>query len=657
MTATTRIRPPHLGPALQLSPAQQQAVHHTGAPLLIVASAGAGKTGTITHRVARIVQDGVDPENILVITFTNRAADEFRGRLGRLLGERAKRLQMGTLHATGAKILRRFADRLGYARNFSIADPGDVQRILKQIMKEQGVGGDVITPAELQRKISRWKEQLLYPRDAERLLGPSPASQEKTSVHLFRLYEQKMLQLGTMDFADLIRNAVALVEGHADIPQLLGVEHLLVDEFQDTDPSQVRMLKGICCDHGNFTAVGDIDQCIYSFRGADPTVMLNFGHHFPGARTISLGQNYRSKSPIVQAAAQLIKNNRDRIDHRIWTENGPGSPIIVAEAPTPYAEADAVVGDLRALHARTQLPYEQMAILYRTNFQSQVLENALVQAGIPYQILGNRFFDRPEVRDTVRYLQWLNQPENTFLLDQLIELPPRGISTLTWGKLHEQAIAEERGVLEAALEPQIKGLRKTAKTGLEAFVLQLKTLQSLMGELSLADLIQKIWELTGLRQWHETTSTASQRVQGASPAANLDELVNLLRNRFDGTTETQLLPFLEYASLMNGEHQENKRGVHLLTMHAAKGAEFKAVALVGCEEGLSPHHMMREAKDPRVALEEERRLFYVGMTRAQDYLYLWYCRERFAPGGGTTRVSPSRFLGELPRELLAPRGR
>jgi len=634
-----------------LNEAQREAVVHPEGPLLILAGAGSGKTRVLTHRLAYLVHQGVPPDRILAITFTNRAAREMAERVERLLGERLGGLPwLSTFHAACARILRANAERVGLTANFSIYDQQDSRRLIKNLLEEEGYDPKRISESRIQQEISAAKNRLL---DAAAYRSQGVEGElEEAAAAVFARYEQALLEANAVDFDDLLLHVVRLLEGAEEVRDhyMRRFLHVLVDEYQDTNPVQYRLLRLLVKDRPgsrNLAVVGDDAQSIYRFRGADVRNILEFQRDFPEAKVVKLEQNYRSTQLILEAANGVIASNRRSLEKRLWSELGEGEPVYVSGLPDDLAEAYFVVEELeRYLGEGGRL--SQAAVFYRTHSLSRVFEELFNRTGIPYRLVGAlRFFERAEVKDVLSYLRLLVNPWDHVAFARALGAPRRGVGEATLARL--QAIARERSqpAVELAGEPEVVGgfAGKPAR-GLREFASLYGHLAGLRaGGATVAELIETVVSASGLGEALE-----AEGVEGAERLENLGQLVAMARER-----ERELggpLPleeFLQQTALSEGEEEPGAEGaVTLTTLHNAKGSEFPLVFIVGCEEGLIPHINSQGEED----LEEERRLFYVGLTRAMRRLYLTYAYSRYRFGRRRYDQLPSRFLGELPREVV-----
>lgn len=632
----------------QLNPQQREAVLHRGGPALVLAGAGSGKTRVLAYRLAYLVRVlGVSPDRILAVTFTNKAAEEMRQRVAGLVGERVARMVwMGTFHRTCARILRAHGDRIGLPKHFTVYDEDDQRQVMREALRNLGVDERRYPPAAVLGVVSAAKNDGVD-LAAYELRATSPF--ERTVASCWREYQRLMTQRSALDFDDLLLETLRLLEDVPEIRELYQerFQHVLVDEYQDTNPVQFRILARITERRRNLFVVGDVDQAIYGWRGADIRNILEFERDFPEARVLPLEQNYRSTQKILKAAEHLIQQNPRRYPKRLWTENPPGEPVGVYAAADEHDEARFVVERLRRLQEEG-FRLRDCAVLYRINAMSRQFEEAFLRAGIPYQVVGAlRFYERKEVKDLLSYLRVLVNPDDELSLLRALATPRRGVGETTLQRV--RAFAAERGwSLWGAFRraEEIPGLPTAARRGARAFVELVEDLRARAQTARAAELVEEVLERSGYRAnlEEEGTEEAQARLE------NVRELVTVAQEYEASTGDSSLASFLEHLSLVTDVDTYDERAdrVALMTLHAAKGLEFRAVFLCGLEEGIFPH--IRSLDDPR-QLEEERRLAYVGITRARERLYLSYSKLRSLFGRTTANV-PSRFLDELPEEVL-----
>jgi DNA helicase II / ATP-dependent DNA helicase PcrA len=626
-----------------LNPVQQEAVLTTEGPLLVIAGAGSGKTRVLTYRVAHLISAcGVKPNEILAITFTNKAAEEMRTRLEGLLGNVARAIWILTFHAACGRILRREAPRLGYRSNFTIYDQADQVRLVKQCLEDLERDPKRFVPRGIHAQISNAKNHLIGP---DEYLSRVSSFYDQTVAEVYALYQKRMFASNAVDFDDLLMLTVQVLER---FPEALkrwqkAFRYVLVDEYQDTNHAQYRLLQLLAGKHRNLMVVGDPDQSIYAFRGADIRNILDFETDFSDARSIALEQNYRSTNTILSAANAIIANNRERKPKNLWSELGEGRPVHVIETEDEHAEARFVAAEIAAL-VEEGYSADEVAVFYRTNAQSRVLEDVLVRQGIAYQVIGGpRFYERAEIKDLIAYLQVLDNPFDAVSLTRIANKPRRGIGDTTVSKLQAYADAHGISLFEALAYPEEAGIGAAPLKAVSALRTLLVSLQSQAQELKVPELIEAVLDRTG----YLDALQAERTIEAQGRIENVQELVGVGQEYLQQAQEPSLSGFLQEISLYSD--QDAIRGeqslVTLMTLHNAKGLEFRAVFMIGMEEGIFPH--VRSIEEQGV--EEERRLCYVGMTRAQERLVLTLATSRSLWGSRTFNLS-SRFLDELPQE-------
>ncbi len=635
-----------------LNPAQREAVLHTEGPVLVVAGAGSGKTRVLTRRIAHLLGAvGVKPPEILAITFTNKAAGEMRERVGDLVGPPARAAWVMTFHSACGRILRREAQRLGYRSNFTIYDQADQIRLVKRCLEELERDPKRFTPRGIHSQISNAKNTLVGPDDyTERVAS----FYDQTVAEVYDLYQKRLFASNAVDFDDMLFLTVDVLERfpEARTKWQEAFRYVLVDEYQDTNHAQYRLLQLLAEQHRNVFAVGDPDQSIYGFRGADIRNVLEFEHDFPGSYSIALEQNYRSTQHILDAANGVIRQNRERKEKNLWSELGDGDPVRVIEVEDEHAEARYVAAEI-ALLVEEGFSGSEVAVFYRTNAQSRVLEDVLVRQGIAYQVIGGpRFYERAEVKDLVAYLQVLDNPYDGVSLLRAANRPRRGIGDTTLARLQTWADQREISLWEATAEAANAGVGAAPQKALKSFRAAIESLMSAADELEVPELIEEVLQRSGYLESLE----AERTIEAEGRIENLQELVSVAREWREQAQDTTLSAFLQEISLYSD--QDAIRGdaslVTLMTLHNAKGLEFRAVYLIGMEEGIFPHSRSIEEQ----GIEEERRLCYVGMTRAEERLTLLHASSRMLRGMRDHNL-PSRFLDELPdahieRERLRP---
>ena len=635
-----------------LNPAQDEAVRTTEGPLLVVAGAGSGKTRVLTRRIAHLLAtQGVKPPEILAITFTNKAAAEMRERVEDLVGRPARAAWVMTFHAACGRILRREAQRLGYRSNFTIYDQADQVRLVKQCLEQLDRDPKRFTPRGIHSQISNAKNQLVGPAEyASRVAS----FYDQTVADVYTLYQQRLFASNAVDFDDMLYLTVDVLERFPEARERWqkAFRYILVDEYQDTNHAQYRLLQLLADPHRNVFAVGDPDQAIYGFRGADIRNVLEFEHDFPGARTIALEQNYRSTNSILESANGVIRHNRERKEKNLWSELGEGEPVRVLEVEDEHSEARYVAAEI-AMLVEQGYSGSEIAVFYRTNAQSRVLEDVLVRQGIAYQVIGGpRFYERAEIKDLVAYLQVLDNPYDAVSLLRVANRPRRGIGDSTLARLMTYADAQGISLWEAVGRADEAGVGAAPLKAVNAFHTLMQSLQAGALELEVPQLVERVLEQTGYLEALE----AERTIEAQGRTENLQELVSLAREWVEQADEPNLSAFLQEVSLYSDQDAIRGEGslVTLMTLHNAKGLEFRAVYLIGLEEGIFPHSRSIEEQ----GVEEERRLCYVGMTRAMEKLTLLHASSRMLYGGRSHNL-PSRFLDELPerhveRERLRP---
>ncbi len=628
-----------------LNPDQLDAVVHRGGPLLVVAGAGSGKTRVLTHRIAHLVEEGVHPMQILAITFTNKAAAEMRERVAALIGPVAHKMWVSTFHSACVRILRAHADLLGYPRTFSIYDQADAERLTGYVIRDLGLDSKRFTPRGVHGVISLWKNELISPdQAAERAAHIF----DRKHAEVYRDYQQRLHRAGAMDFDDLLMQTVELFRGHPDVLRSYQerFRHILIDEYQDTNIAQNELAVLLARESGAITAVGDHDQSIYGWRGADVRNINQFEEAFADVTTIVLDQNYRSTQVILDAANAVISNNAGRRPKELWSELGQGDRIVRYHAEDEHDEAAWVARTVHRLHETDAQQWREIAVFYRTNAQARVLEESLIRMGVPYKVVGGtRFYDRREVKDALAYLRAAVNPADEVSLKRVLNVPRRGVGDTSVAKLDTYAAAHGLSFLDAMRDAAEAGVTGPAARGIEAFPALLDDLAILVAaESGPAEILQSALESSGYLA--ELEAEASVESQGR--LENLGELVGSAREY------TRIDEFLEQVSLVADTDQlDGDNRVVLMTLHSAKGLEFPDVFLVGLEEGVFPH--TRALTEP-TELEEERRLAYVGITRAQRRLHITHAWSRTL-FGATQYNPPSRFLDELPPELVESVGK
>jgi DNA helicase II / ATP-dependent DNA helicase PcrA len=636
-----------------LNPAQREAVTTTEGPLLVVAGAGSGKTRVLTYRVAHLLSAlGVKPNEILAITFTNKAAAEMRNRVATMLGPVARAIWIMTFHAACGRILRREAPRLGYRSNFTIYDQADQIRLVKDCLEELDRDPKRFTPRGIHTQISNAKNRLIGPQ----LYADRVASfYDQTVADVYGLYQRRLFGSNAVDFDDLLMLTVDVLERFPEAQELWRkrFRYVLVDEYQDTNYAQYKLLQLLAGEPGNLCAVGDPDQSIYAFRGADIRNILEFERDFPGTRVIPLEQNYRSTNTILTAANGVIANNRERKEKNLWSELGEGEPVRALEVEDEHAEARFVAASIAAL-VEEGYSGDEVAVVYRTNAQSRVLEDVLVRQGIAYQVIGGpRFYERAEIKDALAYLQVLDNPLDAVSLTRIANRPRRGIGDTTLARLQTFADAQGISLFAALGRAEEAGIATAPLRSVQALRTLFQSLQSAAQEHSVPELVEQVLDRSGYLEALE----AERTIEARGRIENLQELVGVAQEYQERADEPNLSTFLQEVSLYSDQDalREQESLVTLMTIHNAKGLEFRAVFMIGMEEAVFPH--IRSIEENEV--EEERRLCYVGMTRAKERLVLTHASSRTLFGRREYNL-PSRFLDELPagsfveRERLRP---
>ena len=635
----------------QLNAPQWEAVRHTEGPVLILAGAGSGKTRVITHRIAHLIRNcGVRAEQILAVTFTNKAAQEMRQRVHGLLGATGLPLWLSTFHAACARLLRREADHLGLAANFVIYDAADQLSLIKQCVRDLEIAEDLYAPQQIRRRISALKNDLVdaetFQREAE------DYGLDAVVARVYGVYQTRLRDNNALDFDDLLMRTVQMLRHHDAIRQRYQhrLRYIMVDEYQDTNMAQYHLLNLLAAEHRNLCVVGDDDQSVYRFRGANVRNILNFERDYPDAKVVKLEQNYRSTGTILEAATAVVSKNPDRRQKTLWTANTRGVPIGYFCAQDDVHEAEVICQNILGLQNAEGLALNDFAVFYRTNAQSRVLEDGLRRAAVPYQVVGGlRFYDRQEIKDALAYMRLLTNPQDTLSLRRIINVPRRGIGNATWARL--EAWAQESGVsgfeaLERITDGQDAGIGKAARGRLRGFHELLQGLMAKVPDLAAADLIYEVLDASG----YLAQLQAERSVEAQTRLENLSELVNAAADYDQQADEPSLQGFLEYTALVSDQDslQDDRGAVTLMTLHASKGLEFPVVFIAGLENGLFPHN--RSFDEPQ-EMEEERRLCYVGMTRAERWLFLTSALWRRLYGAEQQQM-PSAFLQDIPMTCM-----
>jgi len=635
-----------------LNEPQRQAVMATDGPLLILAGAGSGKTRVLTHRTAYLIEEcGVNPYNIMAITFTNKAAGEMRERIDQMVGYGSESIWVCTFHSTCVRILRRYIDRLGFGTNFTIYDSDDQKTLMKDICKRLEIDTKMYKEKMFLSAISSAKDELIDPIEYETRAAGDYVKRKQAQV--YREYQQALKQNNALDFDDLIMKTVELFKLDKEVLASYQdrFRYIMVDEYQDTNTAQFELIRLLALKYQNLCVVGDDDQSIYKFRGANIYNILNFEHHFPDATVIKLEQNYRSTQNILDAANAVIANNQGRKEKRLWTDNGAGDKITFEQLDTAAEEADFVARDIARRVRKGEYQYKDCAILYRTNAQSRLFEERFITANIPYKIFGGvNFYARKEVKDLLAYLKTIDNGQDDLAVRRIINIPKRGIGAASINKVALYAQEQEISFYDAlCVAEQVPGLGKAAAK-IRPFVLFIQSMKAKAKLLSVADLLQEVIETTGyVRELEaEGTDEADARIE------NIDELISKAVDYAEGEEAPTLNGFLENVALVADidSFDENSDYVVLMTLHSAKGLEFPNVYLAGLEDGLFPSYMSITSDNSQAEIEEERRLAYVGITRAKKNLTITSARVRMVRGQ-TQYGKVSRFVREIPPELLS----
>ncbi|MDO5539414.1 MAG: DNA helicase PcrA [Eubacteriales bacterium] len=629
---------------------QKEAVLHTNGPLLILAGAGSGKTRVLTCRIARLIEEeGVNPWNILAITFTNKAAQEMRERVDDLVGFGSDSIWVSTFHSLCVRILRRYIDRIGYENSFTIYDADDQKSMMKDVCKQLNIDTKMIKERSILSAISSAKNELVTPEEYEKLCYGD--YHKRRIADAYRQYQIQLKRNNALDFDDLIMKTVELFRMCPDVLEYYQerFRYIMVDEYQDTNTAQFHLVRLLADKYRNLCVVGDDDQSIYKFRGANIGNILNFEKVFEEAHVIKLEQNYRSTQNILNAANGVIRNNRGRKEKSLWTDNEGGSPVRAKQFGTAFDEADYVAKDIMRCVANGKAQYNDFAVLYRTNAQSRLFEEKLLMENIPYKIVGGvNFYARKEIKDLLAYMKTVDNARDDLAVRRIINVPKRGIGATTLAKVQNYAVEENISFYDALKRADdISGIGRSAAK-VKPFVTFIQTLRSQEEFISVHELLEMIIETTGYvaELKAEDTEEAKARIE------NIDEFITKVVSYEETAKEPSLSDFLEEVALVADidSLDENDNHVVLMTLHSAKGLEFPEVYLTGMEEGVFPSYMSIGGDDPD-ELEEERRLCYVGITRAMKNLTVTCARQRMTRGE-TRYNSMSRFLKEIPTELL-----
>ena len=630
-----------------LNDKQKEAVLATEGPCLVIAGAGSGKTKVLTHKIAYLMSEKyIKPWNILAITFTNKAANEMKERVEKLVGEAAKDMWIGTFHSICVRILRKYIDRLGFDHSFLIFDTSDQRTLIKECMKALKIDDKMFTDRSILAEISNGKNEMLEPKAYQ--VKYAGDYRKEIIGRVYELYQQKLKENNAIDFDDIINYTIKILTENEDALEYYTnkFQYVLVDEYQDTNKAQFTLVTILASKHGNITVVGDNDQGIYSFRGADISNILNFERDFPGTKLIKLEQNYRCTGNILKAANSVIKHNENKYEKKLWTENDEGSLPVIHKADDEYDEGRYIVEEINHLRREEYFKYSDFVVLYRMNSQSRAIEEILRREGVPYKIVGGlKFYERKEIKDIISYLRLIYNFSDNISLKRIINEPKRGIGKTSIDNIQEISDKTGLSMFDIIKHADEYGLNRV-KANADEFVKVIEELRGKIEELSISELIKETLNKTGyvkaLEQ--ENTTEAETRIE------NLEEFLTVAIEFEEEEAENTLADFLEGITLSSDIDgmEDTDDSVTLMTLHSAKGLEFPVVFLVGLEEGIFPGN--KSIGEPK-ELEEERRLFYVGITRAKQFLYLT-CAKKRTIFGSTSYNQISRFINEIPSDLL-----
>lgn len=630
-----------------LNDKQREAVISTEGPCLVIAGAGSGKTKVLTHKIAYLIEEkAVKPWNILAITFTNKAANEMKERIKNLIGDNSNDMWVGTFHSICVRILRKYIEKIGYNTDFVIFDTSDQKTLVKQCIKQINLDDKIFTDRSVLSEISNAKNEMLTPMQYN--LRTNGELRKQKIAQVYELYQRKLKENNALDFDDIINSTIQILSENPDVLEYYSekFKYVLVDEYQDTNKAQFTLITLLSGRYGNITVVGDNDQGIYSFRGADISNILNFEKDFPGTKIIKLEQNYRSSKAILDAANAVIKHNEKKYEKNLWTEKEGGHLPTVSRLGNEYDEANFIVEQINKLKREEYYKYADFTILYRMNAQSRSIEDILRRENIPYKMIGGlKFYERKEIKDAIAYLRLIHNQADNLSLQRIINEPKRGIGQTSMEKIENIAITNEKSMYDVIKHAEQYGLNKVFLNSRE-FIQTIEELSSKKDEMLISDLLKEILNKTGYTKALELENTT----QAESRIENLDEFLTVAMEFEEEYADNTLAEFLESITLSSDIDgmEENEESVTLMTLHSAKGLEFPVVFLIGMEEGLFPSY--RSIGEQR-ELEEERRLCYVGITRAKEYLYLTCAKQRTI-FGSTSCNKISRFIEEIPKELL-----
>ncbi len=625
---------------------QREAVTTTEGPLLILAGAGSGKTRVITYRIAYLIEKGVFPGSILAITFTNKAAAEMKERVEDLIGPEARRMWISTFHSSCVRILRMDIEKLGYDKNFIIYDTSDQERLIKDCLKEMNMDEKLFQPKTVLSKIGDLKDKLIEPDAFYRQNATD--YKNRRIAEIYELYQKKLKGNNALDFDDIIMKTVKLLKENKDVlaHYQRKFRYILVDEYQDTNRAQYELINILANEHRNLCVVGDDDQSIYKFRGADVRNILEFEKDYPEVTTVKLEQNYRCTKRILEAANYVIANNEHRKKKRLWTENCEGDPIKLYRAETDREEASYIAREIES-HVKAGNSYRDFAVLYRTNAMSRILEEGFVKAGLPYRVVGGlKFYDRKEVKDILAYMKVINNLVDSVSLERIINVPKRGIGQTSIDRIKSYAAANDTSLYMALLDVEkIDSIPKKALSSIEKFISLMNTFNIKKNEMKVSELITYITEKTGYMSELRAENSEENRAR----IENLEELFSAAVEFEEMSEEKSLDAFLERVALVSDQDSlTGEGGIVLMTLHTAKGLEFPVVFMAGMEDGIFPHFSAREDEGE---MEEERRLCYVGITRAREELYFTCAKQRMM-FGKTSMNQISSFVDEIPESLV-----
>ena len=630
-----------------LNDKQKEAVLATEGPCLVIAGAGSGKTKVLTHKIAYLISEkNVKPYNILAITFTNKAASEMKQRVEKIVGDVAQEMWMGTFHSICVRILRRFIDRIGFDTSFLIFDTSDQKTVVKECLKALNIDDKTFSDRSVLSEISNAKNEMLTPK-AYQAKDSGEFRKEKIG-QVYELYQKRLRENNAIDFDDIINYTIDILSENPDVLQYYTekFKYVLVDEYQDTNKAQFTLVTILASRYGNITVVGDNDQGIYSFRGADISNILNFEKDFPGTKIIKLEQNYRCTGNILKAANAVIKHNENKYEKKLWTENEEGSLPCLYQAEDEYDEANYVVKQIEHLKTEEYLKPKDFVILYRMNAQSRAIEDILRRENIPYKIVGGlKFYERKEIKDTIAYLRLIHNTSDNLSLKRIINEPKRGIGKTSLDKIQEISDRTGTSMYEIIKHAEEFDLNRV-KANAEEFINLIEDLRLKKQELSISELLKEVLNKSGYTRALELENT----VEAETRMQNLEEFLTVAIEFEEESADNTLPEFLESITLSSDvdEMQDEDNTVTLMTLHSAKGLEFPVVFLVGMEEGIFPGY--KSIGEPK-ELEEERRLFYVGITRAKQFLHLT-CAKHRTIFGSTSYNAVSRFIKEIPDNLL-----